>query len=100
MHYIPFRVQIDCRQFFQPGQLAVAVGRVTSEEGLRIVNFSPEAVIKQPIDVINFLSKESASLCCDLSCCFDKRYSYTLILFTFTLKCNIVTQCKCPQFFY
>jgi len=51
-------VEVDCRHIFQPGQLAVAMGRVKSEEGLRVVNFSPNAVLQQPTALGEFLEKK------------------------------------------
>ena len=54
---------------FQPGQLAVAIGRVKSENGLRVVNFSKDAVIPQPAIVVEFLDSESSQLLDDCSCC-------------------------------
>ena len=64
-----FRVIVDCREIFQPGQLAVAVGRCRSLAGLKIINFSEDAVIPQPTMVTDFLKKETVPFEEDLSCC-------------------------------
>ena len=60
---------MDCRGIFQPGQLAVAIGRVRNENGLRVVNFSKNAVIPQPAILMEFLDSESLQLVDDCSCC-------------------------------
>ena len=48
------RVVIDATNVFQPGQLATAVGRVITRDGLQIVHFDPSVVPKQPVNVTDF----------------------------------------------
>jgi hypothetical protein len=43
-----FRVEVDCQQIFLPGQLGVAIGRCTSVDGLRIINFKDEVCLPHP----------------------------------------------------
>ena len=68
-YLLVYRVEVDCRHIFQPGQLGVAIGRARCVEGLRIVIFSLEAVIPQPQCVTEFLSKEGRPFLEDCSCC-------------------------------
>ncbi|KAK3085252.1 hypothetical protein FSP39_000710 [Pinctada imbricata] len=63
-------LEIDCHSIFQPGQLGVAVGRVTSSENLKIVNFSKNsATLKHPEKVYAFYFEESVEPKDDLSFC-------------------------------
>ena len=66
------RVEVDCRQIFQPGQLAVAMGRVRSPDGLRVVNFQKEAVIPQSDLVYGFFRTETEPQRADLTCCLNR----------------------------
>ncbi|XP_060602417.1 uncharacterized protein LOC132755555 [Ruditapes philippinarum] len=63
------RAEVDCRQMFQSGQLAVAMGRVKSPDGLRVVNFTKDAVIPQPSLVLDFLNSQWIPGEVDRSCC-------------------------------
>lgn len=36
-------VEVDCYSFFAPGQMGVAIGRVVTTSGLRILNFNQKA---------------------------------------------------------
>ncbi|WAR10132.1 PIF1-like protein [Mya arenaria] len=63
------RAEVDCRQMFQSGQLAVAMGRVKSPDGLRVVNFTQDAVIPQPSLVLDFLNSQWIPAEVDRSCC-------------------------------
>ena len=51
MLYVYFSVEIDCRSIFQPGQLGVAISKVRSVEGLRVVNFHPRYLHKPTKEV-------------------------------------------------
>ncbi|KAJ8306390.1 hypothetical protein KUTeg_016935 [Tegillarca granosa] len=64
-------VDVDCKSFFAPGQMGVAIGRVQSKAGLRVRNFNRQAaVLKHPPCVYQFYSqhifKDPAE---DGSCC-------------------------------
>ncbi|MES9881788.1 MAG: hypothetical protein ABW185_13000 [Sedimenticola sp.] len=66
------QVEIDCYSFFAPGQMGVAVGRATSTNGLRIVNFNRVAANRQhPAVVYNFYARPSqfSDFQQDLVCC-------------------------------
>ena len=48
-------VNVDCHLINRPGQLGVAIGRVTSQSCLRIVNFNTASCcVSQPPSVYNF----------------------------------------------
>jgi ATP-dependent DNA helicase PIF1 len=49
------RVVVDARKNNKPGQLATAVGRCTSKDGLQLLHFSSDDVPKQLESVKNFL---------------------------------------------
>ena len=73
------RVVIDCRNMHTPGQIGVAVGRVTNKKGLQIVNFQKSYLRTHP-KCVNDLYKEDACIAItDLSCCaLDiMQYEYT-----------------------
>lgn len=71
-------VTVDCKDFFAPGQLGVAVGRATSFAGLQVLNYTSEIGRKSHSDVLtNFLkqncysdtdsigsSRSSPAICC------------------------------------
>lgn len=72
------KVIVDCKDFFAPGQLAVAVGRATTKEGLQVINYdSSIGSLKHSTNVYDFLQKESLTLetgdVKSWNCC--KRYS-------------------------
>ncbi|XP_033725340.1 uncharacterized protein LOC117315301 [Pecten maximus] len=63
------RVEVDCRNIFKAGQLGVAMGRVRSAAGLRILNFNPSVCIQQPDIVQTFIDTPSRELDDSLHCC-------------------------------
>ena len=63
------RVEIDCRNMWQPGQVGVAVGRATKKIGLRIMNFRPAQIAPHPDIMSDFEMKSSVRPISDLSCC-------------------------------
>ena len=63
------RLEIDCRNMQNSGQVGVAVGRAKSKKGLRIKNFSPTILRPHPSVIQDFYETEAASLKADLSCC-------------------------------
>lgn len=69
-----FRVEIDCRGIFQAGQLAVAMSRVRTVEGLRVINYHPRYVIPPPQAVKDFMGVETdRETSSDLKCCNHAR---------------------------
>ncbi|XP_052266085.1 uncharacterized protein LOC127868386 [Dreissena polymorpha] len=62
-------VEIDCRSIFQPGQLGVAISRVRSVEGLRVVNFHPRYLLKPTKEVTDIMNGAGFEPQEDLSCC-------------------------------
>ncbi|XP_071101004.1 ATP-dependent DNA helicase PIF1-like [Haliotis cracherodii] len=42
------RVEVDCSEMNVPGQIGVAIGRATNKKGLRVINFHPRLVTRQP----------------------------------------------------
>ncbi|XP_014674176.1 PREDICTED: ATP-dependent DNA helicase PIF1-like [Priapulus caudatus] len=66
------RVEIDCRGIFKSGQLGVALGRVKSSEGLRVVNFARRHVPPQPACLDEFYAVESQNFVENRTCCRDK----------------------------
>ncbi|XP_069109558.1 uncharacterized protein [Argopecten irradians] len=78
------RVEVDCRQIFLPGQLGVAIGRATTKEGLRVINFSPDSCPTPPACIDRYMtspSKEETKLCCQ-----TERMSKPLNPLVFSLK--------------
>jgi len=66
-------VEVDCTGVFRPGQIAVAIGRVRTTEGMRILNFSPDLCIPPPASVPGFEQQPSLPPADDLSCCILTR---------------------------
>ena len=67
----------DAKHAHQPGQLATAVGRATSPEGLQLVNFNAYNVPPQPVEVVNFLvhcNNIDMLIDPDLACCRQIQY--------------------------
>ena len=64
-----FRVEIDCRDIFRPGQLGVAMSRVRSVEGLRVINFHPKVCLPHSQDLHVFNAEPPLVPKDDLSCC-------------------------------
>jgi len=48
------RVVVDASYVTKPGQLATAIGRASTIEGLHVLNFHSSVVAKQPESVLNF----------------------------------------------
>lgn len=64
-----FRVEVDCQQIFLPGQLGVAIGRCTSVDGLRVINFKDEVCLPHPETVELFTNRTCLAPDPDLKCC-------------------------------
>ena len=63
-------VEVDCSGIFSPGQLAVAVGRAKSTDGLTVRNFDPSIhVLPQPEELLHFVDSPSKSLDPSMKCC-------------------------------
>ncbi|WAR09810.1 PIF1-like protein [Mya arenaria] len=62
-------VEVDCRDIFKAGQLAVAMSRATTSSGLRVINFHPRYIIPPPQFVIEFMNEPSQATTPDISCC-------------------------------
>ena len=61
---------IDCYNFWDCGQLGVAIGRAIAKYGLEIMNFNIfVATLKQPQCIIDFYKKTGKPLKPDRSCC-------------------------------
>lgn len=63
------RVEVDCREIFKAGQLGVAISRVKTSAGLRVLNFHPRYVIAPERTVKEFMIEPSNEMLPDLSCC-------------------------------
>ncbi|XP_053388253.1 uncharacterized protein LOC123543993 [Mercenaria mercenaria] len=63
------RVEVDCQQMFRPGQLGVAMGRVRSSDGLRVINFTPKVCIPQPDEIKGYLTMPYVEPADDFNCC-------------------------------
>ncbi|XP_070550167.1 ATP-dependent DNA helicase PIF1-like isoform X2 [Ptychodera flava] len=53
--------EVHCRGIFSPGQLYTALSRLKSTEGLRVVGFKPEYLIKPNAEVIRFMTDATES---------------------------------------
>ncbi|WAR18194.1 LOW QUALITY PROTEIN: PIF1-like protein [Mya arenaria] len=62
-------VEVDCRDLFNAGQLAVAMSRATASSGLRVMNFQPRYIIPPPQSVMEFMNEPSLATTPDISCC-------------------------------
>ncbi|WAR28241.1 PIF1-like protein, partial [Mya arenaria] len=62
-------VEVDCRDIFKAGQLAVAISRATASSGLRVINFHPRYIIPPPQSVMEFMNEPSQATTPDISCC-------------------------------
>jgi len=62
-------VEIDCQQIFKAGQLGVAMARVRSVDGLRVINFTPKVCLPQPEEISEYLSTPMVETAEDFSCC-------------------------------
>ncbi|XP_062566614.1 uncharacterized protein LOC134228937 [Saccostrea cucullata] len=70
------RLDVDCRQMFAAGQLGVAIGRVKSPSGLRVINLCKEACIPQPDIIFDFIKVPSRETFKDISCCHVSRHAF------------------------
>lgn len=65
-------LEVDCYSFFSPGQMGVAVGRVMTIDGLRIINYNSiakAAKLKHRSEVYDFYYHESLRPMQNLECC-------------------------------
>jgi hypothetical protein len=63
-------VEVDCQDIFKPGQLGVAIGRASTLNGLRVVNFTTKACIRQPEKILMIVNSEDMlNTKDDRSCC-------------------------------
>lgn len=67
--FFPFRVEIDCRNIFQPGQLGVAMSRAKTSAGLRVKYFQQKFCISHSQKVNLFMQEKCEELREDKSCC-------------------------------
>lgn len=63
------RLVLDCRHMHTPGQIGVAVGRVKSKKGLRILNFNSKLLKPHSPCVSQFYDNQSQPPLPDLTCC-------------------------------
>lgn len=63
------RCVIHCKNFHQPGQMGVAIGRATTIEGLQVLDYHLSASIKHRKEVIDYCDSAGANFSPDLSCC-------------------------------
>ncbi|XP_053382006.1 uncharacterized protein LOC128549396 [Mercenaria mercenaria] len=63
------RVEVNCQQMYRPGQLGVAMGRVRSSDGLRVINFTPKVCIPQPDEIKGYLTMPYVEPADDFNCC-------------------------------
>ncbi|XP_060595521.1 uncharacterized protein LOC132749678 [Ruditapes philippinarum] len=63
------RAEVDCRDIFRPGHLGVAMSRVTTSAGLRVINYHPRYIIPPPQTVKDFVNEASQPAFPDLTCC-------------------------------
>jgi hypothetical protein len=74
-------VEVVCSGVFAPGQLAVAVGRAKSTDGLSLSSFDPSVhVIPQPEDLLAFVDAASMSLKPDISCCSVQKEAEGIVI--------------------
>lgn len=76
-------MEVDCRGIFKAGHLGVAMGRASSSAGLRVTNFSPRVIIKQPKKIEEFMNGITQDPLFDKTCCKvkSKRYDYTFYIY-------------------
>ena len=48
------RVEVDASNVFAPGQLGVAIGRVTEKKGLRVIGFNKSCILKHESSLYSF----------------------------------------------
>ncbi|KAJ8044896.1 ATP-dependent DNA helicase PIF1 [Holothuria leucospilota] len=62
-------VEVDCRKMTAPGQIGVAIGRAKTKSGLRVLNFYPGQMVRQPQLIEEFYNSSSAPLQDGCFCC-------------------------------
>lgn len=61
---------VDCHSMFVPGQMAVAVGRAKTLQGLQVINYNPDAArLAHPSHVDEFYYSQSTEPSDSLECC-------------------------------
>ena len=66
-------VEVDCHLINRPGQLGVALGRASSTQGLRVVNFHPSCCVQPPESIMEFYENiavgdiQNNNSCCNSS---------------------------------
>ena len=65
-------VEVDCSHVFRAGQIAVAIGRVKSKSGLRIVNFRKQLCFQQPKRTIIYVDSPTMPPEPTITCCQKK----------------------------
>ena len=69
-------VEVFCNGIFAPGQLAVAIGRAKSVDGLAVHGFDPVIhVVPQPAHLLTSLKDQGMDVNVDFSCCNAKKES-------------------------
>ena len=63
------RVEVDCRHMSNPGQVGVAIGRVSVVKGIRVLNFKKSIVKKHSDEVYEFYAQPFIPILDDLTCC-------------------------------
>ncbi|XP_021349151.1 uncharacterized protein LOC110447633 [Mizuhopecten yessoensis] len=72
-------VEVDCQQMFKPGQLGVAMGRVRTTAGLRVINFKEQGCLPQPECINTFVLEPSMPREDSLTCCKVERLDESTI---------------------
>ena len=71
------RVDLNCKNLFQYGQLVVGLSRTPTKKGLRVTNFTKNLIKKPPQVIIDFLSRPPITIIDNLLCCVNARSSLT-----------------------
>ena len=67
-------VRVDCIGAFDPGQISVALGRVSSPDQITVVNFRPGLCPPHPPLISTFYGQQSADISPTLNCCRTVEY--------------------------
>ena len=62
-------VDLDCRGVFEPGQLAVALGRVKTKTNIRVQNYHPSLCIQHSPLLNAYYGEENRDFNTNLDCC-------------------------------
>ncbi|XP_060560753.1 uncharacterized protein LOC132720611 [Ruditapes philippinarum] len=62
-------LEVDCNDIFKTGQLGVAISRVKSSKGLRVINFHPRYIFSPPAAIKQISDMKSNGMIEDFSCC-------------------------------